>query len=863
MMSVVAKLWQQIVRQRPSACVSTVLTIMLSVLLGTSGHVPPVIGMSTAYGNMAARHTRTVRLLDSHWVINKMPNFNRWKRTAVLNASQIAQLHCPWPAGVWQPVQLPDDYIVAGKFTHRGRRYSYRDEHALHGYLPVYPAWYRRTFSVPATARGKTIWLNFGGVYRDSVVFINGQLVGQHPSGYTGFRYNIGKFLHYHRPNTLAVFVDPRFLEGWWYEGGGIYRHVRLIMTDKLHVAPWGTFVISKVPGTIDYGSPAGDHAYAELTIQTTVNNAHRTGRQFTLLSQIVSPEGKVLATISSSEGLAAGGKKTFIQHASIRNAALWSLKHCNLYHLITTLEVKGQTVDDKRTTFGIRTLRFDPNHGFFLDGRHVEIKGTCNHQDFPAVGIGAPDDLWPWRIAKLKAMGSNAYRTAHNPLASAFYRACDHLGMLVMDENRHLGDVYTAKTPMGAPYSNLSDLKWMILAQRNDPCVIMWSMCNEEGLQGKAYGAKIFAAMQALTHRLDPTRPVTCAMSGGYNKTGFFSVENLLGINYHTYSYPAIHRLMPDKMIFGSEDVNIFSARGVTVTSRKTGLVNDYGSAPRMWNKNRRFNYMGGRKPWTTLIPVMEHPFVAGAFVWTGFNYRGEPNPFGWPDISSNTGDMDLCGFPKAVYYYWRAWWDKKPSVYIFPAWTFPRSMRGHPILIRCYSNCDRVGLFLNGKSLGIKRMPKYKYLDWLVPYAAGRLTARGYDGNQVVTRYSTQTAGPAAALQLRDQVDSLSADGESVAPIAVTVLDAHGTMVPDAHDMIRFTVSGPGSIAGVNNGNPTSHESNVGHQVRAFHGLCMVVVRAGDHPGTITLTAKAHGLPAQTLKIRTHLADAMREMH
>ncbi len=850
MMSVVAKLWQQIVRQRPSACVSTVLTIMLSVLLGTSGHVPPVIGMSTAYGNMAARHTRTVRLLDSHWVINKMPNFNRWKRTAVLNASQIAQLHCPWPAGVWQPVQLPDDYIVAGKFTHRGRRYSYRDEHALHGYLPLYPAWYRRTFSVPATARGKTIWLNFGGVYRDSVVFINGQLVGQHPSGYTGFRYNIGKFLHYHRPNTLAVFVDPRFLEGWWYEGGGIYRHVRLIMTDKLHVAPWGTFVISKVPGTIDYGSPAGDHAHAELTIKTTVNNAHRTGRQFTLLSQIVSPEGKVLATISSSEGLAAGGKKTFIQHASIRNAALWSLKHCNLYHLITTLEVKGQTVDDKRTTFGIRTLRFDPNHGFFLDGRHVEIKGTCNHQDFPAVGIGAPDDLWPWRIAKLKAMGSNAYRTAHNPLASAFYRACDHLGMLVMDENRHLGDVYTAKTPMGAPYSNLSDLKWMILAQRNDPCVIMWSMCNEEPLEGKAYGAKIFAAMQALTHRLDPTRPVSCAMSGGYNKTGFFSVENLLGINYHGSAYPSIHRRFASKMIFGSEDFNCLSARGVLKTQRKAGLCSEYGAL-----LLRHGGWGSNHTPWRSWIPVATNSFVAGDFIWTGFDYPGEPNPFGWPDVTSQTGAMDRCGFAKACYYYWRAWWNiGKPSVYIFPAWNFPRAMIGHSVRIRCYSNCPVVALTLNGRRLSQKRMPRYKYVDWTVPYEPGTLRVRGYSGNHVVAEYSSHTAGPATAMTLVDEVPTLTANGESVAPVALTVVDASGVPETNASNMIHFSCSGPGSIAGVANGDPACHESNTGNDIQAFHGKCLVMVRVGNKPGVINLIASAHGLAKARIQITVH---------
>ena len=815
------------------------------------------MGCATADANgdshaaLAVMRLRAGRNMDGGWLLDKMPNFHRWGPQAVLTPSQIAQLHCPWPVGVWRPVQLPDDYIVGGKFSHRNN--------PGHGSLPVYPAWYRRTFNVPATARGKTIWLNFGGVYRDAVVFINGKLVGQHPSGYTGFRYNIGKFLHYSRPNILAVFVDPRFFEGWWYEGGGIYRHVRLIITDKLHVAPWGTFVISKVPGEIHYGSPRGDYASAELTIRTTVANAHRTGRQFTLESRIISPEGKVLATISSSEGLAAGGKKTFIQHVALRHAALWSLKHCNLYHLETMLAVRDVVVDAKRTTFGIRTLRFDPNHGFFLDGKHVEIDGTCNHQDFPAVGIGAPDDLWPWRIAKLKALGSNAYRTAHNPLASAFYRACDKMGMLVMDENRHLGDVYTPKTPMGAPYSNFSDLDWMVLTQRNDPCIIFWSLCNEEiYVEANPYGVKIFKAMMNEVHKLDPTRPCTCAYcvygpTHAYFGHGIMKVENIIGCNYGPPLYPGVHKMIPDKMIFGSENINTFSARGVLRTNARAGLVNEYGTGEHMRKKNGKFNYLGGRKPWDTLIPIMQHPFVAGEFVWTGFNYRGEPNPFGWPDISSNTGMMDLCGFPKAVYYYWHAWWKKKPSVYIFPAWTFPRSMQGHPILIRCYSNCHRVGLFLNGKSLGVKRMPKYKYLDWTVPYSPGKLIARGYDDNRVVARYFTQTAGPAASLHLQDQVSTLYADGESIAPIAVKVVDAHGTMVPDAHNMIRFTISGPGSIAGVNNGNSASHESNVGHKVRAFHGLCMVMVRAADHPGVITLTAHANGMPDATLSFRT----------
>ncbi|MDA8376341.1 MAG: DUF4982 domain-containing protein, partial [Planctomycetia bacterium] len=448
-------------------------------------------------------------------------------------------------------------------------------------------------------------------------------------------------------------------------------------------------------------------------------------------------------------------------------------------------------------------------------------------------------------------------YRTAHNPLTSAFYRACDHLGMLVMDENRHLGDVYTAKTPMGAPYSNFSDLDWMVLSQRNDPCIIMWSLCNEEiYVEAKPYGVKVFKAMMRVVHKLDPTRPVTCAYcvfppTKSYFGHGFMKVENILGCNYGPQLFAQLHKEIPDKMIYGSEDENSYSDRGVLKTDVKAGLINEFGK----WMQKGKNVYVWNHAPWHTLIPVMAHPFVAGEFVWTGFNYRGEPNPIGWPDISSRTGMMDLCGFPKPVYYYWKAWWKKQPLVYIFPAWTFPRSKIGQPILVRSYSNCRRVGLFLNGQNLGVKRMPKYKYLDWTVPYRPGTLVARGYDGDHVVATWAYHTAGPAAALQLRDEVPTLAANGESLAPIAVQVVDAQGIPVPNAHNMIRFGVSGPGTIAGVDNGSSASHESNIGHQVRAFHGLCMVMVRARRHPGIITLTAKANGLPPATLTIQSQL--------
>lgn len=817
----------------------------------------------------AAPSPRIVRLLDRNWQLHTMPTDTGGQIVPMLTVEEIKKLRCPWPAGSWTPVNLPDDYIVAGKFSRHalGRyappgesfpvnRYEF-SQHAWghHGYLPVFPAWYYRRLSVPAADNGKTIWLNFGGVYRDAVVFVNGHCVGQHPSGYTGFRYNISPLVHVGHRNTLAVYVDPRWFEGWWYEGGGIYRHVRLIITDKLHVEPWGTFVISRVPGKIHDSSSFGDEANVQLAIKTTVKNAHKSGRSFILISRVMNPKGNIVAVVSSPEHLAAGKKETFTQHTPLANAALWSLHHCNLYHLLTDLEVNHRRVDDKRTTFGIRTLKFDPNRGFFLNGRHVEIKGTCNHQDFPAVGIAAPDNLWFWRIAKLRAMGSNAYRTAHNPLASAFYRACDHLGMLVMDENRHLGDTYLPKAFPGVKVGNLADLKTMVLQARNDPCVIMWSLCNEEWrgrppLQASHAGALILQPMLQLVHRLDPTRPATSAMSGGFNRRGFASAEDIIGMNYSYPVYFKTHRLFPRKMIFGSEDQDGYSARGAVNTNIKAGLISEFGE----WMQKGKEVPVWGNAPWNSAALVLTHRFIAGEFIWTGFDYRGEPNPTQWPDVSNNTGMMDLCGFPKTSYYFWKACWTKAPLVYIFPAWNFPNSMIGQPIRIRCYSNCRRVALFLNGRSLGGKRMKQYKYLDWTVPYVPGTLEARGYNAGRRMAAHDTlRTAGPAVALRLTDEFTPLRADGESIAPIAVAVVDDRGQIVPAAANKVYFSVRGLGKIAGVGNGDPASHEPNRTDYRRAFHGRCMVLVRAGYKPGIIRVTATARGLKPAILELRT----------
>ena len=817
---------------------------------------------------------RSVVSLDNGWLLYTMPDFQLWPAEQQLTAAQVRQLNLPGPGEGWQPVQLPDDYVVRGEFSSDpnksmlaggavcalgGRECEVangsppeghpgalnrpgRDAYAGHGYLPLYPAWYQRSIFISATAKGKSVWLDFGGVYRDAVVFVNGQFIDQHASGYTAFRLNITAALRYGQKNSIAVFVDPRWFEGWWYEGGGIYRHVRLIITDPLQVAPWGTFVNAQVPGRISYGSPAGDRAAAQLTIQTTVRNDHATGRKFTLVSQVIDRAGKVAASSSSEEELASGEQATFSQRVALPDALLWSLERRNLYQLATTIRVGENAVDNQRTTFGVRTIRFDPNQGFFLDGKHVEIYGMAVHQDFPGVGIAAPDNLWPWRIQKLQAMGANAYRTAHNPVAEAFYEAADRMGMLVMDESRHPGDTYLPKTAEGTPYSDLSDVKAMVLQQRNHPSIIMWSLANEEGVQKSPYGAKMLAAMKEAVNKIDPSRPITSAMNGGFTKEGFISVEDILGMNYHNGEFAKIHGEFPGLMIYGSEDSNAKTSRGTLETSQSLGLCSVYGCGS-----------SSDLGPWNSWVPVVKNPFVAGEFVWTGFDYRGEPNPFSWPAVTSQTGAMDLAGFPKPVYYYWKAAWEQKPSVYIFPDWNLPKTAIGKSILVRSFSNCDRVELLLNGKSLGVQDMPRNLYLDWHVPYAPGTLTAIGYKQGKVAARYTVHTAGTPAALRLTAEVRRLAANGEEIAPIQVAILDADGRVVSDADNLIEFSVSGAGTLAGVANGNPASHETNVADQRKAFRGLCMVLVKATDHPGAITIQASAHGLTSARIVIPT----------
>lgn len=736
----------------------------------------------------------------------------------------------------WRTVQVPHDYVVEGGFDPKAD--------GSHGFRPAATAWYRKTFRIPANYRGKSLWLDFDGVFSDAKVWLNGQYLGENRSGYIGCRFDIGGAANYGGVNTLAVHCDARKFEGWWYEGGGIYRHVWLNVADPLHVAPSGTFVSSAVTGL-----DAGQTPAATLTIQTTLTNQAATAQPCVLVSRAQAPDGRVVATLTTRQTVPPGQSLDVRQQATIANAQLWSIETPQLYRLTTEVQRGRRVVDNCETPFGIRTIRFDADKGFFLNGKPVKIKGTCNHQDYAGVGVAMPDSLLRWRIRKLKEMGSNGYRTSHNPVAPELLDACDQQGLLVMDETRHLGDTYSGKSAPNTPATSLTDLSTMILRDRNHPSVIMWSIANEEGIQGSADGARIATAMKRRINELDGTRPVTAAMNGGHGQ-GMSNVLDMEGVNYSPGIYDGFHKDHPQQPLYGSETASAVTTRGIYTLEKFDRYYGDPG-------RGYVAAYDLNAPPWAQTTenawrPIAERPYVAGGFVWTGFDYKGEPTPFGWPCINSHFGIMDECGFPKDNYYYYRAWWGNQPVVHLLPHWNWP-GKAGQDIAVWCHGNCDRVELLLNGKSLGTKDMPRYGHLEWQVAYAPGTLEARGYNGDKVAATDRVTTTGTAAAVRLSPDQTALVADNEDVAMIPVSITDAAGRVVPTADNEVAFEVTGPGHIAGVGNGDPTSHEPDKANQRRAFNGLCMVIVQANGQPGRITVTAHAPGLKPATVMLRS----------
>jgi beta-galactosidase len=476
--------------------------------------------------------------------------------------------------------------------------------------------------------------------------------------------------------------------------------------------------------------------------------------------------------------------------------------------------------------------LKFDPGKGFFLNGKPVKVKGTCNHQDHAGLGVALPDAVQYFRVRKLQEMGCNAIRTSHNPPTPELLDACDELGMLVMDETRML-----SSNPDG-----IAQFENMIRRDRNHPSVFLWSMGNEESIAPTEVGLRLLTSMKQAALKQDDSRPITIAPPpmGDYMGKGGLAVCDVMGYNYADPQAEAYHNANPNVPVLGTENVSAVGTRGVYVTDRAMGYVGSYDP----YTTTGRASAEG----WWRFVSA--RPWVAGGFVWTGFDYRGEPSPYQWPNIGSQYGVIDLCGFPKDSFFYYQAWWTGKSVLHVFPHWNWS-GLEGQEIAVWIHSNLDSVELFHNGQSLGAKDVTKDQHLAWSVKYAPGSIEARGYkDGRQVITA-KRETTGPAAKLILRPDRQEIAADGEDVAMLVVEVQDAQGRVVPVTDNEVTFNVTGPGKVIGVGNGDPTSHESDIGTSRKAFSGLCMAIVQSMKLAGTITVEATSIGLEGATATI------------
>jgi len=739
----------------------------------------------------------------------------------------------------WREIDLPHDWAVELPFTdaplvfHQGAKPVGRE------FPETSIGWYRRLFDLSRADSGKRIGLEFDGVFRDAVVMFNGHYLGENESGYAPFRFDLTDFANFGDRNVLVVRADATLGEGWFYEGAGIYRHVWLTKTGPLHFAPWGTFVRSEVRG-----------ANATVYFSTEVQNDSDENRSCRVLSQIVDGAGKAVASTQTRVAtVAAWSTQQFDSQTSVREPLLWSIEHPNLYRAITTIESNGTIADREETTFGIRTIRFDADKGFFLNEQPVKIKGTCNHQDHAGVGSALPDRLQYFRIERLKDMGSNAYRTSHNPPTPELLDACDQLGMLVMNETRM----------MSANPEGLSQLERLIRRDRNHPSVLIWSLGNEEREQGTDRGARIVTTMKRLAKRFDPTRPVTVAMNGAWGR-GVTNVVDVMGFNYAGgggqggaatgKNIDDFHAKFPRLPTIGSEMGSEYFTRGIYVNDKERGYVSAYDV--------NHPGYTTTTEGWWKVFA--ERAFLSGAFNWTGFDYRGEPSPYPWPCISSHFGAMDTCGFPKDIFYYYKSWWGSDPVLHLFPHWNWP-GKEGQEIDVWCYTNLQTVELLLNGVSLGAKPVARNSHVEWKVKYAPGRLEALGSKDGRVALTEAVETTGPPARLLLFPDRDTISADGEDSAIVTVQVLDARERAVSIASNEITFKLTGPGRLIGVGNGDPSCHEpdkpaSATEAKRTAFNGLAMTIVQALKRPGEIRIEVNAAGLQGASSTITAQAA-------
>ncbi len=804
---------------------------------------------------------RDIILLDKDWLFHQ----------GDLNNAHLLS----FDDGGWQVVEVPHDWAIAGPFDKNNDIQlttviedgvvTPRAFYGRTGALPhVGVGWYRKQLDLLPEWQDKRIYLEFDGAMSHARVYVNGQFAGEWPYGYASFSFDITEFLDVGGNNVVAVRLENKPMASRWYPGAGIYRHVRMVVTDPVHVAHWGTYVTT--PGI------ATGHGL--VNIETTLQIPDGYSYEVSLRSTIYDHKGKQVASASTrqipkstssiTEGTVreAGGSKSKIsQQLVVDNPVLWGVDTPVLYKVVSQVLSNGKPVDEYETVFGFRHFAFTSDKGFFLNGEPLRLQGVCMHHDLGPLGAAVNKSAIERQLRMLKEMGANAIRTSHNPPAPELLELTDEMGFLVIneafDEWKHpkVANGYNTLWDAWAE----KDLVALIHRDRNHPSVIMWSIGNEIHEQNIAGGEVYAKFLTDICHREDPSRPVTAGFDKwqGAIENGFGDIVDVPGWNYKPQHYSYIHERFPHWAMYGSETASTVSSRGeyyFPALPCKHCLRESYHCS----------SYDLDFPNWAT-TPDVEfaaqdaNPFMAGEFVWTGFDYLGEPTPYNreWSSRSSYFGIIDLCGIPKDRFYLYQSRWTEKEVLHLLPHWNW-EGMEGQPIPVHCYTGYERAELFLNGRSMGIREKDPdniyaaYRLVWEDVPYEPGALVVQALDRDGAVLKEaSMKTAGVATKLELTAESTRIQGSEKEMAFITVSALDADGIPCPKASHLIDFRISGPGFIKAIGNGDPTDMTSFAATTQWLFNGKCVVYLAGSDAPGVITLVAKAEGLPEVSFDI------------
>lgn len=765
----------------------------------------------------------------------------------------------------WKKLDLPHDWSISDQFAKTNPSGN------SGGFASGGTGWYRKKFNLEGISPESKVCIEFGGVYMNSEVWINGHYLGKRPYGYISFNYDMTSFLNFEGENVLAVKVDnSQQPNARWYTGSGIYRHVWLDITNKLHVERHGVVAIPRVNGD-----------KANVEVKVSIKNEHENAQVFSFQNEIFSADGRRMIAEIQKDSLASQDSKTITQFLNLEDPQLWSPESPYLYTLRTKIYSKSILVDSIDTKIGVRSVQFTKDKGFYLNGQNIKLMGVNEHSDLGALGAAVNEKVMIRRLNILKEMGCNAIRTAHNPPSEEFLDLCDSLGFMVMDE---AFDEWLESWPFGGvkkPQGKVKygyhlyfnewserDLTELIQRDRNHPSVILWSVGNEIPDACFEVGVERYNRLKEIVHKNDTTRLITCGITHMHlaNKSGFASALDVTGYNGgggSCFMYEKDRLTYPERIFVATEVPHSFQSRGIYRTKSwyrgKNPLggikeVPDYTEeevfkdVPRYYSSSydNAMVRIGARDAWTK---TKELPYMAGEFRWTGFDYLGETMQ-GWPAKFWNFGIIDMCGFPKDTYYFYQSQWTKKPMVHILPHWTWP-GKEGIQIPVVAYSNCEKVELFLNKKSLGEKTIAGKTDVVWMVPYEPGELMVQGKNGNQICCTQTVVTASEPQQIALSCDRTSLTTDKQDAAHIEVDILDKNGNFVPAASNRITFRIEGDLSVLGIDNGDPVNQDSFAGTEVNAFNGKCLLIVKSNGKRGKCVITATSPGLKSAQVEL------------